>query len=66
MPEYRRANTPDGTYFFTVNTYQRGKFLTHEPFRQALRPGIEAARMNLPFAIVAWVLLPDHLHYIWP
>jgi len=22
--------------------------------------------MNLPFAIVAWVLLPDHLHCIWP
>lgn len=64
MPEYRCANTPDETYLFTVNTYRRGKFLTHEPFRQALRAGIEATRMNLPFAIVAWVLLPDHLHCI--
>ena len=65
MPEYRRATAPGGTYFFTVNTYRRGKFLTHEPFRQALRDGIETVRANLPFAIVAWVLLPDHLHCIW-
>lgn len=65
MSEYRRANVPGGTYFFTVNAFRRGKFLTHEPFRNALRDGIETARASLPFAIVAWVLLPEHLHCIW-
>jgi len=65
MPEYRRAKVPGGTYFFTVITYQRGKFLTDEPFRHALREGIALARKILPFAIEAWVLLPDHLHCIW-
>jgi putative transposase len=65
MPEYRRANVPGGTYFFTVNTFRRGQYLTHEPFRHALRCGIETARVDLPFVIVAWVLLPEHLHCIW-
>ncbi len=65
MPEYRRANVPGGTYFFTANTYRRRKFLTDEPFRNALRDGIEMARTTLPFTIVAWVLMPDHLHCIW-
>jgi len=23
MPDYRRAQVPGGTYFFTVNTYRR-------------------------------------------
>jgi putative transposase len=27
MPDYRRANVPGGTYFFTVNTYRRQTFL---------------------------------------
>lgn len=65
MSEYRRAYLPGGTYFFTVNTFRRGKFLTREPFRRALRDGITKARETLPFIIVAWVLLPEHLHCIW-
>jgi putative transposase len=32
----------------------------------ALRSAIQAARSTLPFDIEAWVLLPDHLHCIWP
>jgi putative transposase len=65
MPEYRRIKTAGGTYFFTVNTNQRQPILTAEPFRQALRQGIQRARQTLPFKIEAWVLLPDHLHAIW-
>lgn len=65
MPEYRRANTKGGTYFFTVATHRRQPILT-EPFvRQALREGIASARERFPFEILAWVLLPDHLHCIW-
>ena len=26
MPDYLRAHVPDGTYFFTVNTYRRQRF----------------------------------------
>jgi putative transposase len=65
VPEYRRARVPGGTCFFTLNTFWRGKFLVREPSRNALREGIETARATLPFAIVAWVLMPEHLHCIW-
>jgi putative transposase len=65
MPEYRRAKTKGGTYFFTVITNLRQPILTTEGVRQALRQGIQRARQTLPFKIEAWVLLPDHLHAIW-
>ena len=65
MSNYRRANTKGGTYFFTVVTYRRQKFLCNENVRKALRNGILDVQKNHPFVINAWVLLPDHLHCIW-
>ncbi len=65
MPEYRRANTKGGTYFFTVNTLRRQPILTEPSIRRALREAISQTRASYPFEIIAWVLLPDHLHCIW-
>jgi putative transposase len=65
MSEYRRANIKGGTYFFTVVTHQRQKLLLDDGVRVALREGIEKTRTTFPFQIIAWVLLPDHLHCIW-
>ena len=65
MPDYRRANTPGASYFFTVNTYRRWPLLVHDRTRAALREVIEAVRAEHPFTIDAWVLLPDHLHAVW-
>jgi putative transposase len=65
MPEYRRAKTRGGTFFFTVVTHLRRPILTTEIVRKALRQGIQRARQTLPFKIEAWVLLPDHIHAIW-
>ena len=65
MPDYRRAQTPGATYFFTVNTLQPQRFLLDDDVRAALREGIERVRTTLPFSIDAWVLLPDHLHCLW-
>lgn len=31
----------------------------------ALRSAVRTARVDLPFHIDAWVVLPDHLHCIW-
>ena len=62
MSNYRRANTKGGTYFFTVVTYRRQKFLCDE---NALREGIMTTQATHPFNIDAWVLLPDHIHCIW-
>ena len=54
MPEYRRASTKGGTYFFTVNTYRRQPVLIDEDVRDALREGIDKTREVMPFQILAW------------
>ena len=65
MSHYRRANTPNATYFFTVVTYHRQAFLCDELVRNALRNAIHKVQIQYPFKIDAWVLLPDHMHTIW-
>lgn len=65
MSRYRRATTPNTSYFFTVVAYRRQPILCDEPIRNALRTAIEAVRLTHPFTIDAWVLLTDHLHCIW-
>ena len=65
MPNYRRNLVPGGTFFFTVVTNHRRRFLTDEPARVALRQAIREIRARRPFAIDAIVLLPDHLHTVW-
>jgi len=65
MPNYRRAFTPGGTFFFTVNTNRRQPVLTHPAMLSALRGAMRNTRTVLPFVVVAAVVLPDHLHTIW-
>ena len=65
MPNYRRARHAGGTFFFTVVTANRRPVLTRGRVRQALRESIQQVREAAPFAIDAWVLLPDHLHCVW-
>jgi len=65
MPNYRRARTPGGTYFFTLVSYQRQKILCNDDIRTALRAAITQVRTRLPFNIDALVLMPDHLHAVW-
>jgi REP element-mobilizing transposase RayT len=65
MPQYRRADIPGATYFFTVVTYRRRPILCDEPVRAALRAAVAAVRAKYPFMIDAWGLLPDHLHCMW-
>ncbi len=65
MPDYRRDRTQGGTWFFTVVTYQRRKFLCDTHVRNALRTAIKRVQVNYPFTINAWVLMPDHFHCVW-
>ena len=66
MSNYRRVYIFGSTYFFTVNVLDRKRTdLTSPTFRQALREGIERARLTLPFKMNACVLMPDHIHCIW-
>lgn len=64
MVRYRRVNTTGATYFFTVVSYRRQAILCDEPIRTVLREAIAEVTTRHPFAVDAWVLLPDHLHCI--
>ena len=63
--KYRRFYRNGGTSFFTVVTNKRQKILTDDAVRLALRQAVMAVRERYPFEILAWVLMPDHLHTIW-
>jgi putative transposase len=65
MPNYRRDRTLGGTWFFTVNLLQRrGNDLLTVNF-DCLRDCIALERTRRPFSVIAWVVLPEHLHCIW-
>jgi putative transposase len=64
MSNYRRAWVPGGTYFFTVNLLERRRSLLVERIDD-LRASFRAARTSRPFVLLAFVILPDHLHCIW-
>ena len=63
--KYKRARAEGGTYFFTVVTYQRRKFLCVPENVALLREAFRYVMARHPFKIDAFVLLPDHLHCIW-
>lgn len=65
MPWYRRCYVPGGTYFFTVVTHGRRRFLTDAPARTLLGQVMREEMAARPFEVVAIVLLPDHLHTVW-
>jgi len=64
MSNYRRVRVPGGTYFFTVNLADRSSRLLVERV-DALRESVRETMRARPFASVAWVVLPNHLHAIW-
>ena len=64
MVQYRRNLVKGGTYFFTVTLIDRNSNLLIQHI-DLLREFVKVVRQNHPFEIVAWVVLPDHLHAVW-
>ncbi len=64
MPNYRRPCITGATVFFTVALAQRGSDLLVRKVG-LLRCAVAETRRQHPFAINAWVVLPDHLHCVW-
>jgi putative transposase len=64
MPNYRRPHVTGTPVFFTLCLAERGgNMLVQEVER--LRQVVAEVKTARPFAIRAWVVLPDHLHAIW-
>jgi len=61
---YRRADAAGGTYFFTVNLAERSTDLLVRHIDD-LREVMAKVKKAHPFALVAMVVLPEHLHAIW-
>jgi putative transposase len=64
VSEYRRNYQNNGTYFFTVNLADRKAKHLIDHF-QSLRQSILKVKAERPFNINAWVVLPDHMHFLW-
>jgi putative transposase len=64
MPNYRRVLIPGGCFFFTVNLLERRQTLLVDEI-EGLREAVATTRRGYPYAIDAFVVLPDHLHMIW-
>jgi putative transposase len=62
---YRRARTEGSTYFFTLVTYDRRRFLCEPENIALLKTAFRYVMAQHPFKIEAIVVLPDHLHCIW-
>lgn len=65
MPNYVRWRETGATYFFTVVTFDRRRFLTTDTARACLREAWLAMRDDYPFTLDAVCVLPDHLHCLW-
>ncbi len=63
--DYRRVYVSGGTYFFTVVTYNRRPILSTPEAVEKLRNAFRYTMDRFPFIIVASVILPDHMHFIW-
>jgi putative transposase len=61
---YRRALVGGATYFFTVNLADRRCRLLVEHIDE-LREAVREVKQAHPFEVVAWVVLPEHMHAIW-
>jgi putative transposase len=62
--KYRRAWQAGGTYFFTVNLAKRSGTLSVDRIHH-LRDMVRKVKREHPFDILAWAVLPDHMHAIW-
>lgn len=64
MSKYLRPKTPGATIFFTATLAMRESDLLVREITQ-LRDAVRQTRQERPFDIVAWVVLPDHMHCVW-
>jgi putative transposase len=64
MPNYRRNFAPGASYFFTVAAADRSARLLTDHIT-LLRRAVSEVKRDMPFDLLAMVVLPDHLHCIW-
>jgi putative transposase len=64
MTDYRRNFVPGGSFFFTVVIANRSAPVLTDNI-ELLRHAVADVKRELPFELVAMVVLPEHLHCVW-
>jgi putative transposase len=64
MTDYRRSFVPGGSYFFTVAMANRTGCLLTDNI-ELFRCAVSDIKRELPFDLIAMVVLPEHLHCVW-
>jgi putative transposase len=64
MSKYIRPKRPGAALFFTVALADRGAQTLVEHVA-VLREAVRVTKVERPFRIEAWVVLPDHMHCVW-
>jgi putative transposase len=64
MVLYRRSRAAGGTFFFTVNLYDRQSAVLIDHV-DAFRAIVREVKDKHPFRIDAMVVLPEHWHAVW-
>ncbi|MFZ2237263.1 MAG: transposase [Dokdonella sp.] len=65
MSNYRRLRSAGSTWFFTVNLLDRRRDPMLVRYIDHLRTCVVIERARRPFVIVGWVVLPNHMHWLW-
>ncbi len=64
MATYRRFHIPGASWFFTLATEGRQPLLTRPEVLRAMAQALAEVRQREYFALLGWVVLPDHLHVV--
>jgi len=62
--EYRRLRIPGATWFFTLVTFGRRQIFNSEIAVSQLQEAIETVNLEMPFRLDAFVIMPDHIHWL--
>lgn len=63
--KYIRARQPGGVYFFTLVTFNRRQIFRAPEHCALFIQSLEYVNNAHPFNLLAYCLLPDHVHMIW-
>ncbi len=63
--KYHRLYVPGGTYFFTLVTYHRLPIFKSPESVDLFYDALNYTSARMPFESIAYVILPDHLHFVW-
>ncbi len=65
MSNYKRIWVPGGTYFFTHNLCNRKNSDLLVRHIDLLRECVTKEKRRRQFQVIAWVVLPEHMHWLW-